>query len=100
MQKLYKNSDTSTLAMNCEPNEDDESTQVVVFELVVPKAAKVPALRQQIPTASLLMRPASVTSTVPGRIFIQLRANNTALGAAWCTTVTLPVPQPTQQARA
>jgi hypothetical protein len=34
-----------------------------------------------------------VTSTVPGKVLTQLRANNTALSAAWCITATLAVPQ-------
>jgi hypothetical protein len=98
MQKLYKTSDTSTLNMRCEPDIEEESVDLLVIELVVPVAAKIPVLRQPMSTAAPQLRPASVTSTVPGKIYLQLRANNTASSPAWCTTATLAtshsIPQP------
>ena len=68
---------------DCEENE-----QLVVFELVVPVAAKVPALSQPVAVAKIV-HPASITSTVPRQVLTQLRTNNTALGSAWCITATL-----------
>lgn len=67
----------------------DESTAFVVLEWAVPTAAKVPAPRQWVPMATITMRPASITSTVPAKVIIELRANNTVLPTRWCTTATL-----------
>ncbi|MBF9239586.1 hypothetical protein I2I05_19495 [Hymenobacter sp. BT683] len=84
--------------MSCLPHcTEEEVEQLVIFELVVPVAAKVPAPRQPLEVAKMVLRQGSVTSTVPGKILTQLRANNTALGAAWCITATLAVPQPPRQ---
>ncbi|WP_310396375.1 hypothetical protein [Hymenobacter sp.] len=80
--------------MRCADDCVEEAEQLVIFELVVPGAAKVPAPRQHVEVAKLVVRETSVTSTVAGKILTQLRANNTALGAAWCTTATLAAPQP------
>ncbi|MDB5234243.1 MAG: hypothetical protein JWR44_1236 [Hymenobacter sp.] len=85
---------TGNIEMSCLPDFEQESEQLVVFELVVPVAAKVPAPRQHVEVAKLVVQQASVTSTVPGKILTQLRANNTALGAAWCITATLAASQP------
>ena len=74
-----------------------ETEQVVIFELVVPRAAKVPAPRQHGEVAKWLIQQASVTSTVPGEVLTPLRTNNTALGSAWCMTATLAVPQGARQ---
>ena len=76
---------------------NEEIEQVVIFELVVPQAAKVPAPRQHVEVAKWLIQQASVTSTVPGEVLTQLRTNNTALGSAWCMTATLAVPQGAHQ---
>ena len=87
MQDLDKTSASGSVDMrffsDCEENE-----QLVIFELVVPVAAKVPALSQFVAVAKLV-HPASITSTVPKQILTQLRVNNTALGSAWCITATL-----------
>ena len=66
----------------------------MVFELVVPVAAKVPAPRQYLEVAELVVRQASVTTTVRCKALTLLQANNTALGAAWCITATLAAPKP------
>lgn len=83
----------STVEPCCFPASEEEAEDVVVFELVVPRAAKVPPARQHLEVAKLLVRETSVTSTVPETIFTQLRANDTARATAWCITVALVVPQ-------
>ncbi|WP_210515689.1 hypothetical protein [Hymenobacter terricola] len=93
MQNLDHTPGPGNVEMCCFPTCDEETEQVVVFELVVPVAAKVPAPRQRVAVAELVVQQASVTSTVRGKIYMQLRANNTALGAAWCMTATLAAPQ-------
>ena len=85
---------TGNIEMNCLPDFEEETEQLVIFELVVPRAAKVPAPRQHVEVAKLVVQQASVTSTVPAKILTQLRANNTAKGAAWCITATLAASQP------
>lgn len=71
---------------------NDETEYFVIFELVVPGAAKVPVTRQYIAVAKLV-RPASVTSTVPSQIPAYFRASNTARRAGWCITATLAASQ-------
>ena len=87
MQNIDPTSASGSVEMrafaDCEENE-----QLVIFELVVPVAAKVPALSQPVAMAKIV-QPTSITSTVPGQILTQLRANNTALSSAWCITATL-----------
>ena len=80
--------------MHCLPDYEDAAEQVVVIELLVPVAAKVPAPRQHVEIAMLVVRQASVTSTVPAKALAPLRANNTAHGAAWCSTATLASQRP------
>ena len=70
-------------------SESDEAESLVVLEWAVPVAAKVPAPRQRVSMATITMRPASITSTVPAKVIIELRANNTVLPTRWCTTATL-----------
>ncbi len=84
----------STVEVNCLSQSSEEAESLVVFELVVPGAAKVPAPQHPLEVAKILLRQGSITSTVPGKILTQLRANNTALRADWCITATLAVPQP------
>jgi hypothetical protein len=67
----------------------DETEALLVLQWAVPTAAKVPAPRQRVCTATITLRPASVTSTVPTKIITELRANNTVLPTHWCTTATL-----------
>ena len=94
MQNLDQIPGPDTVELNCLPDYSPESEQLVIFELVVPVAAKVPAPRQRVELAKLVVRQASITSTVPGKALALLRANNTALGAGWCITATLTVPRP------
>ena len=70
-------------------SESDEAESLVVLEWAVPIAAKVPAPRQRVSMATITMRPASITSTVPAKVITELRANNTVLPTRWCTTATL-----------
>lgn len=72
---------------------DDETEYFVIFEFAVPETAKVPVARQYIAVANLI-RPASVTSTVPSQIPAHFRASNTARRAGWCITATLAASQP------
>ena len=87
MQNFDQTSASGSVEMrsfaDCEENE-----QLVIFELVVPVAAKVPALSQPV-AAAKIVQSASISSTVPGQILTQLRTNNTALSSAWCITATL-----------
>lgn len=87
MQNLNKTPASASLELRCFAD-CEENEQLVTFELVVPVAAKVPALSQSV-TVAKLVHPASITSTVPKQILTQLRTNNTALGSVWCITATL-----------
>lgn len=93
MQNTDKTPSTATVEMFCFPETDEEAEELLVFELVIPVAAKVPPPRQRVEVAKLLVQQASVTSTVPGKILMPLRANNTSVSAAWCITATLTAPQ-------
>jgi hypothetical protein len=68
---------------------EEDLEQLVVFELIVPKAAKVILPRLQPEIGPLTLRENSVTTTVPGKLYLQLQASNTATRAGWCTTATL-----------
>ncbi|GAC1367490.1 MAG: hypothetical protein NVSMB30_01830 [Hymenobacter sp.] len=89
MQSSKKIPNSTDVPVNCLADCEAEAEQVVVFELLVPISAKVPAPRQHVEVAKLLVRQASITSTVPADLNTDLRANNTALGLAWCITATL-----------
>jgi hypothetical protein len=93
MENLDKTPSNSTLAMCCFPDADDDSESMVVFELLVPVGAKVPAPRQHVEFEKLMVQQGSVSSTVPGTIVTQLQVNNTASGSAWCVTATLVAPR-------
>ena len=80
-------------ATSCAQCEEDLE-QLVVFELIVPKAAKVALPRFQPEIDALTLRENSVTTTVPGKLYLQLQASNTAMRAAWCVSVTLAAPSP------
>ena len=97
MQNLDKILTSGLLELHCAPEGDEEPEQLVIFELVVPVASKVPAPRQHVEMAKLVVQRASITSTVPAKILTQLRANNTASSAAWCITATLAAPQSTSR---
>ena len=92
MPNLDSNSAIHRVELTCRPDAAEGEEAVVVIALVVPVTAKVPASRRQLEVAALLVQPQSVTTTVPGVMLIQLRANNTALAAAWWSTATLPKP--------
>jgi hypothetical protein len=70
-------------------NSNDDDQLVVVVKLVVPRAAKVPALHQHLETARLQVRPASVSSTVFSTVLVDLQVSNTARPTDWSTTPTL-----------
>ena len=80
-------------------SEPEDAEPLVVLEWAVPTAAKVPAPRQRVPMATILMRPASITSTVPAKVITELRANNTVLPTSWCTTATLTAMPAARMAR-
>lgn len=84
----------SNVELLCFPEGAGEAGETVVFALVVPDAAKVPAPRQRVEVAKLVVQRTSVTSTVPPTLLTQLWANNTALHAAWCMTATLTASAP------
>ena len=79
------------------PDGPDKVEELVVFRMVVPAAAKIPALRQYVEVAKLLVQPNSVSSTVPGSMVTQLRVNNTAQSTAWCITATVATPPSVRQ---
>ena len=85
----YPNSDT--IQLQCLTDCEEELEQLVVIELLVPVAAKVPAARQLV-QAIKPVRLASITSTVYDKSLTPLKANNTALAAGWCFTATLAAP--------
>ena len=87
--KYFPNPDT--VQLQCLTDCEDELEQLVVIELLVPVAAKVPAARQLVQAAKPV-RQASITSTVCGKILTPLKANNTAFAAGWCFTATLAAP--------
>ena len=70
------------------PDNDDDQL-VVVVKLVVPRAAKVPALHQHLETSRLQVRAASVSSTVSSTALLDLQVSNTARRSKWSTTATL-----------
>ena len=79
----------------CYAHCEEAMEQLVVFELVVPKAAKVALPRKRPEIGPLTLRENSVTTTVPGKLLVQLRASNTATRAGWCMTATLSAAAPT-----
>lgn len=89
MQNSNSNLSSEYVEIHCILACDEETAQKVVFELVVPVAAKVPAPCQRIAVAKLVVREASSTSTGRGESLALFWANNTALGAVWCISATL-----------
>jgi hypothetical protein len=69
--------------------DDADQPVVVVVQLLVPRAAKVPALHQHLETSRLQVRPASVSSTVFSSLLVNLQVSNTARHTDWSTTATL-----------
>jgi len=84
-------------ALHSCPNCEEEEDQLVVFELVVPRASKVPAPRPRLEVAKLLVQQAAVTSTVSEKSLTELRANNTTHSLGWCVTATLAAPPAARQ---
>ena len=78
---------TTACCTQCECEENPE--QSVVFELIVPETAKMALPRLQPEVGALILRENSVTTTVPDKLYLELRASNTALHGAWCMTATL-----------
>ncbi|SFP93034.1 hypothetical protein [Hymenobacter arizonensis] len=97
MQHVDKNPSISHEELSCLIDMFAEEEQLVIFELVVPVGAKVPAPRQHVEMAKLVVSQTSITSTVPTKAAAPLRVNNTAMGAAWCVTATLTAPQSARQ---
>ena len=100
MQNLYKlvgNKAGSHVELSCFSEDVEAVEQLVVFELLVPVAAKVPALRQRVEVAKLLVQAASITSTVPGTALARLQVSNTAMRAGWCITATLAASAPSRR---
>ena len=91
MQQLDTYPNPSRVASRHFPDEEADAEQLVVIELRVPPAAKVPVPSHYAGVARLLVREASVTSTVPAALLTEFRANDTARAAAWRTTATLAV---------
>lgn len=93
MQHLDQIADSGRVEMHSFSDSPEEAESLVIFELVVPVAAKVPAPSVHLEMAKMVVRQASITSTVPTELRMQLCANNTAQGAAWCITATLATPR-------
>lgn len=92
MQNTDSTLSIDTVEMFCSPDAE-EAEELLVFEFAVPLSAKVPPARQRVEVAKLLVQQSSITSTVPTKVLMPLRANNTSVGAAWCITATLTAPQ-------
>ena len=82
---------SDTIQMQCLTDCEKELEQLVVIELLVPVAAKVPVARHLV-QATKPVRQASITSTVYDKSLTPLQANNTVMTAGWCFTATLPAP--------
>ena len=91
MQTPDYSPNSDTIQLQCLTNCEEELEQLVLIELLVPVAAKVPAARQLV-QAIKPVRLASITSTVYDKSLTPLKANNTALAAGWCFTATLAAP--------
>lgn len=97
MQSLHCFPRPDTVQSQCLADCDDETEQLVVIELLVPVAAKVPAAHELV-QATKPMRPASITSTGCDETLSLLRANDTARRTGWCFTATLAAPARAQSA--
>jgi hypothetical protein len=89
MQNRDKDAGISSLQLACCAQCEEDLEQLVVFELIVPRAAKVASPRPQPEVGPLTLRENSITTTVPGKLYVQLQASNTATRAGWCMTATL-----------
>jgi hypothetical protein len=92
MENLDKTLINHASSLGGYPETEEDTESKVVYELIVPMAAKVPAPHQHIEYAKLVVQQSSVTSTVPSTIITDLRVNNTAVALAWCVTATLVAP--------
>ena len=88
MQNIDSKNTVGTVELTCW-SDAAEAEPVVVFELLVPVAAKVPAPRPRAEIAQLVVLEHSVTSTVPGKVYVQLLSNSTAVATSWRSTATL-----------
>ena len=95
MQTIDKPLANSPTELSCFSECTENAAELVIFELVVPDAAKVRASRRQLEVAKLVLQ--EVTSTARAKIITQLRVNNTAQSTAWCITATLAAPQPARR---
>jgi hypothetical protein len=94
MRNIDKIQNTGNIEFNCLPNCSEEAEELVIFELVVPGSAKVPAPRHHVEMSRIMVRQCSVTSTVTGKVLTQLNANNTAaVATGWSITATLAAPR-------
>jgi hypothetical protein len=82
---------TGNPELNALASEQDECEQMVVFELIVPGASKVPPPDYQFEMAQLMMREGILTSLADDQLTL-LAANNTAVGGAWYISVSIAAP--------
>ncbi|MBF9220670.1 hypothetical protein [Hymenobacter ruricola] len=75
------------------PDGPEEAEEVVVFELLVPGASKVPPIRQYLEIAPLIVHKSSVSSTVSSGILADLQVSDTARRISWSATATLKAPR-------
>jgi hypothetical protein len=94
MQNRDQNSGIDSQQFACCAQSEDEQEQLVIFELIVPKLAKVALPRLQSEVGPLTLRENSVTTTVPGKLYLQLQASTTATQTAWYMTPTLAASLP------
>ena len=89
VQNRDQNAEISVMQPVCYAQCDETLEPLLVFELIVPTAAKVALPRLQPEIGLLTLRENSVTTTVPGKLCVQLQASSTATPTAWCMTATL-----------
>ncbi len=89
MQNRDLDAEFSSLLSACCARCEEDLEQLVIFELIVPKSSKVALPRLKPEIGPLTLRKNSVTTTVPGKLYMQLQASNTATRAGWCMTATL-----------
>ncbi|GAB3731770.1 hypothetical protein GCM10027594_13700 [Hymenobacter agri] len=77
----------SSIELSESAGEAESNSVLLVLPWAVPSAAQVPAWRQRVTTG--IVRAASVSSTVPASIIVELRVNHTMLATRWCLTATL-----------
>ena len=98
MQNLDNLLASSASDLRCAAHNEDAAEEYFLIELRVPKAAHVGFRSHSTALARMLVQPVAISSTVPSKRVVQLRANNTARSKKWCTTVALETPQSASQA--